>query len=244
MICDSHVHLGSFENDFLFDSKMILCTCSSSSAEFLRQEKACVRLENAESTAVRAFGLHPLYLKNAEIHFLEQLLEEKKIGAIGEIGLDFFTKEGKQTAENQEKIFSVQLRLSARFGLPVVVHCRKALSRIFTFAPLLKKCPSVVFHGFEGRAADATAILKRGINAYFGIGKNLLRGDKSAADCAKNLEKTRIMFETDSPFQALYGEKLSKPADVLAVCKKASELRGEELSEIARENFFRAFSLS
>ena len=83
--------------------------------------------------------------------------------------------------------------------------------------------------------------MKRGVNAYFGVGKTLLRGDKSALDLVSFADKSRLLFETDSPYQRLSGQELSLPSDVRFVFEKAREIENFDFSKIACQNFIRAF---
>ena len=242
MFCDSHLHLGSLPKDIcVSDMPDFLCTCASSMSEFRSQNEASFALRKDGKIVVESFGVHPLFLESATISECEELARTKKISAIGEIGLDFFTSEYREKKKEQEEIFCSSLLLSQKYSLPVIVHCRKALSAIFALTPLLKKCPCVIFHGFEGSSREASSLLKRGVNAYFGVGKTLLRGDKSALDLVSFADKSRLLFETDSPYQRLYGQELSLPSDVRFVFEKAREIENADFSKIACQNFIRAF---
>ena len=180
----------------------------------------------------------------SELSFLETLLSEKKIDAVGECGFDFFTQEFKSTKENQEIAWSRQIELAASYGTPLVVHLRKAVEKIFRDSKILKKIPSVVFHSFPGAVAEAKSILSHGVNAYFSFGKPLLNGKKSAIDCVKNLPLERLVLETDAPYQTLKGEESTVPSDIFRVYEAASKIRGDSvdvLSESIFENFRRIY---
>lgn len=242
MFCDSHLHLGALPKDIcVSDMPDFLCTCASSLSEFRTQNDASFALQKSGKIVVESFGLHPFFLESATISECEELARTKKISAIGEIGLDFFSAEYREKKKEQEEIFCSSLLLSQKYSLPVIVHCRKALSTIFALTPLLKKCPCVIFHGFEGSSREASALLKRGVNAYFGVGKTLLRGDKSARDLVAFADKTRLLFETDSPYQRLYRQEFSLPSDVRFVYEKAREIANVDFQQIAIQNFIRAF---
>ena len=116
------------------------------------------------------------------ISLLESLCLSKKIIAIGECGFDFFTPDYKASAREQEIVFNEELSLAKKYNLPLVLHLRKSIEKIFTYSKELKKLPAVVFHSFPGTLREAQSLKNHGVNAYFSFGKPLLNGKKSAID--------------------------------------------------------------
>ncbi|MBQ7620227.1 MAG: TatD family hydrolase, partial [Treponema sp.] len=172
------------------------------------------------------------------LEFLEGLLQERRIAAIGECGLDFFTPEFSAKRAAQEKAFAAQLEAAALHKVPVVVHARKAMQEIFAAAGALKKVPAVVFHSFAGSPADARSLLSKGINAYFSFGKPIVNGAKKAMHCVRALPIDRLLFETDAPYQTLKGEKATSPAEIADVYQAAFELRSAGSPYEARPSFW------
>lgn len=248
-VCDAHLHLSALPLSCLeympFPCK--ICTCALSIEEFSEQKKRAETVRKKGVTVLCALGIHPLHLDSLSVSALHNVLcteEKSAVEAIGEIGLDFFTPELRAKEKEQLSLFALQLELAEQYSLPAVIHLRKALGALFSHKDILqklKKCPSVVFHGFEGSRNDAEALLKRGVNAYFGIGKTILKGDKSAMDCVKRLEKSRLLFETDAPYQTLRGESVSAPRDVVAVVARSSEIADFDFAQDACAVFDRAF---
>lgn len=239
--CDAHFHLipfleisggNNFENfsknsgDFFPPKKNhCFCTCAHSKEEFSRQEEFLNSDFFCREKVARAFGIHPQnpILENAD--FLEELLKEGKIGAVGEAGFDFFSNEFKENAAAQEEAWNVQLQLAQEYGAALVVHARRAAHKIFEYTPKLKKLRAVVFHSFAGSAADARSILRRGVNVYFSFGKPILNGAKKAISCVKFLPAENLLFETDAPFQTLRWELATAPSDIARVYQCAFEMR-------------------
>ncbi len=220
------------------------CTCAHSKKEFFSQEKILDSDFFCREKIVRAFGIHPQnpVLENAD--FLEGLLREKKIGAVGEAGFDFFSDEFKENAAAQEEAWNAQLQLAQEYGATLVVHARRAAQKIFEYAPKLKKLRAVVFHSFATSALDARSILRRGVNAYFSFGKPILNGAKKAISCVKFLPEEKLLFETDAPFQTLRGERATPPSDIARVYQCAFELRslsGRRGAESEKEFSFAKF---
>ncbi len=208
---------------------------------------ATIPTANVKGLVFATYGIHPQSPSirdksfiEEELAFLENLLAAKKIIAIGECGFDFFTPEFKSTAAEQEIVFNEQLFLAQKYNLPLVLHLRKAIEKIFTYSRELKKLPAVIFHSFPGTLREAQSLTNHGINAFFSFGKPILNGKKSAIECIQNLPLENLLLETDAPYQTLKGEQETFPSDIKKVYQKASELRGlslQELSEAIYVNF-------
>ncbi|MBQ3671042.1 MAG: TatD family hydrolase [Treponema sp.] len=254
IFCDSHIHLVHCEfsgEEKLFreknDSRCITNFC------FAREWEEWERDSSFSSTpglVFKSFGIHPQacsedFMRGGfgrELSFLEALLLEGKIDAVGECGFDFFTKEYKAAEANQEVAWKAQVELCIRYGTPLVVHLRKAMEKIFRDSRLLSRVRAVVFHSFPGTLLEAKSILNHGVNAFFSLGKPILNGKKSAIDCVGNLPLERILLETDAPYQTLKGEESTFPSDIVRVYERAAKIRGQEigfLCEKISENFMK-----
>ncbi len=80
-----------------------------------------------------ALGLHPIVIEHHLGEHLDRLdavlqTAEKKLVAIGEIGLDLY-RENPQF-ERQQTILDAQLRLAKRHDLPVILHSRRTHDKL------------------------------------------------------------------------------------------------------------------
>jgi TatD DNase family protein len=194
----------------------------------------------------RCCGVHPQNPDAALLPWLEKRLGEGRVEAIGEAGFDLYTPEYAARIAEQERVWEQQVAWAASYGKPLVVHCRKALDRIFRDAASLKKCPAVVFHSFSGSPDEALSFRKRGVNAFFSFGKPLLNGNKRAIRCVTQLPSEYLLAETDAPWQALRGEAATVPSDIKRVYAEMSGLRGvtlEEMQSLTFRTFCAIFSL-
>ena len=237
VLTDAHFHLARCAEKSLEDSFRGLesisyygVSCAHDRNEFLKQETLSAKLNENENTQVMcAFGMHPQLPLVENASFMETLLKERRIGAIGEAGFDLFTKEFKADIAWQEEAWRISCELAALYGVPLVVHCRKALDKMFRDSKALSKIPAVVFHSFTGSVQDASSLLKRGMNAYFSFGNPLIFGDKSAICCVQKLDVERLLMETDAPYQTMRGETETKMSAIARVYERAFSLRyGEE----------------
>lgn len=256
-IVDSHIHLydlNEFENflsvcktSFKTLKKYTVFVSIHSKKEFDFLEELKKKSQSEENLKIfTSFGLHPQNPSLVELDFLESLIKNKKIDAIGEMGFDLFSDSFKKNISSQEKAFNIQLELALFYNVPVVLHFRKGLEYIYRYADKLKKSPGVLFHSFFWSDFEAFSILKKIESSFFSFGKALLNSNKKAFSCLKNLPLSSLLLETDAPFQTLKDEPYTKEDAIFAVYKKAYEIKKNysfenksffEFSEILNNNF-------
>lgn len=225
---DAHFHYSDcLENGCFTDSAAFHgSSCFHSLEEWELWERTKDKLKSSISPA---FGLHPQsagYINVQEnADFLEKLLQENKIAAIGEAGFDYFSQDFIQFEKLQEEMWNIQLDLATEYKLPLVIHCRKANHKLFEYSKQLKKLPAVLFHSFMGSPVEAMSLLKRGINGYFSFGKQLFNKNKKVIMCIKELPLNVLLCETDAPFQYLKGEKCTFNHEIKDVYHGAFFLR-------------------
>lgn len=234
MFADAHVHMLDYfrklseqeKASFTIEDETAFCASSNTKNDFEEQKKLFSLYASDSSVNLFSFGIHPQHPVFDEAYFLESLLKNRQIEAIGECGFDIFNSYYKSTLEEQKKVWAFQLELADKYGLPLIIHCRKALELIFADTKRLKKLPSVIFHGWGGGLNEANAFLKKGVNAYFCIGKGLLRGEKTQKELASSFTLNRILTETDAPYMSLKDEPFSSPQDIKKVVSEIINIRG------------------
>ena len=233
LCCSAHDHT-EYERHRRFFKRAICGSAASLTEEIvLHQSKSHLQLSEKQHILF-SFGIHPQNPVTDEAEFLYRLLEKKEIQAIGECGFDLFNDEYKQLLPMQQTVWNMQLQWAQEFQLPIVIHCRKALPLIFDSVPRLKKLPAVIFHGWGGSPQEASAFLKKGVNAYFSIGKAVLRGQKSVCAMAASFDSTRLLTETDAPYMRLKAESYSHPRDIIAVTAQCANLRYKGAAPVQR----------
>ena len=243
LFCDAHIHLAQCREDLNLNDRKV-CTCAHSREEFLLQERIARSHEGA--LIVQAFGIHPQNPDMSGAPFMQSLLEEGRIKAVGESGFDFFTREFRAMESMQEEAWNVSLDLSIKYGVPLIVHCRKAFDKVLSARRRLKAVPSVIMHSFAFTEREAEALLSHGVNAYFSFGKQILNGNKRSTGCVMSLPLDRILLETDAPYQTLRGETVTLSGDIEKVCLGFCALRGLKAVDACaalEKNFDMAFGL-
>jgi len=189
---------------------------------------------------------------SASMEFLYKTAEEKKLSAVGETGFDLFNSVFRETEKTQEKIFQAHLTAALNFDLPVVIHTRRAINKIFSSAKILAKCKAVIFHSWPGTRGEAISLLKRGVNAYFSFGNTITLNHKQAESCCAALPADRLLTETDAPYQPRRGLEFSHWKDLPYILEKAALLRTgagnpvdiKDLESQVEINFKKAFGLN
>lgn len=251
MLTDAHIHL--FDLDAASQGRCALpegvmaCASAHTVDEFIWQENfARTRAARRDRAAdvgqvVLSIGVHPQNPDPAGIPVLETLVAEGRVAAVGECGFDLFTKDFALLLDAQKKTWDAQLSIAEASGLPLVVHCRKALHLVFADTARLRRLKAVVFHGWPGSAREAESLLSRGVNAFFCAGKSLARGDRSLAETVRALPASRILTETDAPYMKASGEAWTDPRSIADISARAADLSGMErlAFESAVETSFR-----
>ena len=171
-----------------------------------------------------------------DISLLDKQLENDKVIAVGEIGLDYYYT--KDNADKQKELFEKMLDLAQKHDLPVIVHSRKSMQDTFD---ILKKHGVVgSMHCYQGSAEMAHEFIKLGF--YIGIGGPITyTNNKKTKNVVKIIDIDHMLVETDSPYltpQEKRGEKNS-PLNLKYIIRQIAQeldLAEEEVIEITSEN--------
>lgn len=198
--------------------------------------------------AYASVGWHPENLDSLPCDYIEKLeeliLQNDKIVAVGEIGLDYHY-EGYDR-EKQIEVFSRQTELAIKHGLPIIVHSREATAD--TMEILRKYRPSGVLHCFGGSYETAKEVIALGM--YIGFtGVLTFKNAKKAVSALEAVPSDRLLLETDCPYMAPDGYR-GKRCDsrmIYRIAQKVSELRqipAQQVIDMTSENACRLFKIS
>ena len=197
-----------------------------------------------------AAGIHPEDCAGctaADFSAIRDLCREKKVVAIGEIGLDYYWAENPPK-EFQQMVFRRQLELALELELPVIVHDREAHGDSLA---VVKEFPGVrgVFHCYSGSLEDAKTLIALGWNLSF-TGSITYKNAKKAPEVLTWIPEDRFMIETDAPYMLPYprvkGEKRNDSSRLPRIAAKIAAIRGlteAEVERISTENGIRFFGL-
>ncbi|MBQ0017000.1 MAG: TatD family hydrolase [Clostridiales bacterium] len=233
MIIDTHAHLndevyddldriiGEMEADNL---EKIVCA----SADFSGSKKA-VEIANNNDKIYAMIGLHPenAFEYNDEVEkFLIKESENKKVVAIGEIGLDYHYENFDK--ELQQKVFLKQLEIAYKVKLPVVIHVRDAYEDILNIMKSHKELLKYggVIHCFSGSVEVAREFIELGFKIAFG-GVLTFKNAKKAVEVAEKIDIKHFVVETDCPWlcpEPFRGQR-NEPKNTNFVVQKLADIK-------------------
>jgi len=164
---------------------------------------------------------------------LHGLAQAGRVVAVGECGFDLYNAAFRETEAFQDRIFAAHIETALRFNLPVILHVRRAMHKIFAAVKTLSKCRAVVFHSWSGTFEEGQSLLRRGVNAYFSFGNTIALNHKQAQRSCALFPAQRLLTETDAPFQPLRGEIFSCWANLPLILETAAALRREAESDVS-----------
>ena len=183
-------------------------------------------------------GLYPEYAQQYDNEFEKFLLDnlnDSKVVAVGEIGLDYHT-EGYDK-EKQIEVFKKQIELAHKFGLPLSIHTRDAFADTLQ---ILKESKDILhggsIHCYSGSSELAKEFIKLGFKLGFG-GVCTFKNAKKAVETIEQVDIKDILLETDAPYLAPVPNrgKRNEPKYTNDVLEKIAEIRKEDKKEIEKQ---------
>lgn len=196
--------------------------------------KQAIELANKYDFCYASIGLHPsevLKETDRELSWIDELVHNPKVVAIGEIGLDYYWE--KSYIEEQKNFFEKQINKAKQYNLPIIVHCRDAINDCYNI--LKDQNISGVLHCYSGSYEMAKEFVKRGY--YLGIGgvvtfKNSVEIKKVVTE----IDLKHLLSETDCPYLAPepFRGKLNHPGYTKYVVSKIAELKKMDIVEVEK----------
>lgn len=253
MLFDSHAHID--DEKFDDDRDQVVARALENGITGIINVGACmassarsIALSQKYENIYAAVGIHPHDAKEASEDDYEQLAQWTKLHkvvAIGEIGLDYYYDLSPR--EVQRAVFIRQLDVARQMGVPFIIHDRDAHGEILDILQKEAKGVPGVLHCFSGSLEMAREVLKMGL--YISIaGPITFKNAAKLPEIATKVPLERLLVETDSPYLTPHPHrgKRNEPAYVKLVAQQVADLRGIELSALAkatRENIKSLFKI-
>ena len=242
---DSHSHL----NDDKFDEdrdKVIKEIYESGTTNFVtaaysvESSKKAIDIANVYDFIYATAGVSPNDIPQTEEELWKQLAEirvfaksNKKVLAIGEIGLDYYWN--IENKEIQKKAFIEQIKIANDLDLPIVIHTRDA---VMDTIQILKE-NEVKNRGVFHCCPQNRELIKEGLKLGFYIsfaGPITFKNSKNADEMINLVPNDRILIETDSPYLAPEPVRGTRniPSNVRFVAQKVASSKGLSLEEVEK----------
>ena len=242
MFIDTHCHLD--DENFSSDRTQVLERAKRAGVEriinfgsTLKSSIAATELARNFSELYAGAGIHPEEIDDFDEKTCARLAElaaDKKVVAVGEIGLDYHWEKDSARRLIQQKIFTEQLDLARQLKLPVCIHDREAHGDTLKILQTEARDLRGVLHCYSGSLETAREVWKLGW--LIGVdGPLTFKNSAKLPEVVKAAPRDMILIETDAPYLAPvpYRGKRNEPAYVVEVAKKLAEIRGETLEEVA-----------
>ncbi len=181
-----------------------------------------------------SYGLHPWFIRESKIEEniqkLKQLLDQDRLVAIGECGLD---KICKTNLIVQQVVFGHQIRLAVEYSKPMLIHSVRTNNMIIQAYDKYRPAKPWILHGFNGNRQQIEELSER--NFYFSLGGMLLKDKTKIRETICFIPSDRLLFETDN-----------SNLPVTEIYKTASDLLNIPINELKKQifnNFATCFSI-
>ena len=164
----------------------------------MKSNKEILELTKKYDIVYGALGFHPTELDNVtdeDLNWLEKHINDSKILAVGEIGLDYHYDDTDK--EKQKYFFEKQLEIAKKYNKPVIIHTRDSIQDTYNIVKDSKCMGSI--HCYSGSLEMAKEFIKVGF--CIGIGGIVtFKNAKNIIEVIKNIDEEYILLETDRPY--------------------------------------------
>ncbi len=249
MLLDSHAHLLSLEDPEGAVSRAAAEGVGKivSIGTGIESSLATIEFSRKYRGVYVSVGIHPhsaSSFSEQAVREIEGMLEDSKVVALGETGLDYHYMNSSR--EDQIQSFEAHMTLARSHSLPFVVHVRNADEELLSMLRRsdLSSQPGVI-HCFSGNYETAKKYLDLGFFISFS-GIATFKRAEEVRDAAAKIPIERLLYETDSPYLAPVPKrgKPNEPCNVVYVARLISQIRGlplEEFTSIVFENMTELF---
>ncbi len=250
---DSHCHLN--DEHIYQDRKDIIQRALDAGVNTLLvvgwdvpSSRLAVEIANEFPNVYASVGIHPENLEGISeesLKEIEELSKNKKVVAIGEIGLDYHWYKEKADHDNQKMWFIKQIELANKLHLPLSIHARDASEDTYELLKEHRPLYGAVLHCYSGSKEMMDKFIELGL--YFGFdGPITYKNAVTPKECVVHCPLDRILTETDSPYLSPvpYRGKTNEPAHIKEIFTQMCVLKNineERLEKQIEDNFSRLF---
>ncbi|MBE5995764.1 MAG: TatD family deoxyribonuclease [Lachnospiraceae bacterium] len=199
-----------------------------------------------------AIGLHPDEIADLTPEteaYMERLLEEPKIVAVGEIGIDYYWN--KEARDVQIAGFRRQIDMAVRHGLPIIVHSREAaedtMNTVKAHAQAIEAavrarrglqhaaCPGII-HCYSYSAEHARMYADMGFMLGIG-GVVTYKNAKKLKEVVRAVPLENLVLETDCPYLSPtpFRGKRNDSRMLAYVAEEIASIRGISVREVTEQ---------
>lgn len=248
---DSHSHLNDekFDEDrdtIIGQIKEAGITKFITAGYSVESSSRASELANKYDFIYATSGISPNDIPQAEDELWNMLVqienlanENKKIVAIGEIGLDYYWEQNNK--QLQKIAFIKQIELANKLNLPIVIHTRDAVMDTIEILKQNNVDNKGVFHCCPLNRELVKEALKLGFYISF-AGPITFKNSKNADEIIQMVPNERMLIETDSPYLSPepFRGRRNDPRNVRFIAQKVADVKKMSLEDVANRTYLNA----
>lgn len=235
MIFDTHCHLNSEELYGRLD-EVLEAAKKVGVDKFLvigwNKESSLlgVELANKYPEIYAAIGFHPTDIDGVtEEDFNEVMshINDPKVVAVGEIGLDYHWVKDPVQREKQKEWFIKQINFANEHKKPISIHNREAFEDCLKILKEHRPEYSGVMHCYSGSVELLKDVLDLGL--YIGLdGPLTFTNAKTPKEVCEVVPLDRLLVETDSPYLSPHPLRgtVNEPKNIALVIDEITRIKG------------------
>ena len=255
MIFDTHCHLNS-EELFSRIDEVLESAHKVGVDKFLvvgwNKESSLKAIELAQQYdgVYAAIGFHPTDIdgvSNEDYKEVMNHVDDPKVVAIGEIGLDYHWVKDPVQREKQKEWFIKQIEFANLHKKPISIHNREAFEDCLNILKEHKPEYSGVMHCYSGSVELLGDVLKLGL--YIGLdGPLTFTNAKTPKEVCEQVPLDRLLVETDSPYLSPHPLRgtVNEPKNIALVVDEITRLKGlskKHILDVIYQNSCKLFNI-
>ena len=237
---DTHAHYN--DEKFEEDRNIIIREIKENNIKYvtvvgynIESSIKAIEIANKYDNIYATVGISPNDLDSQiDLEKIESLAQDKKVVAIGEIGLDYYWN--KENKDLQKDIFVKQIEIANKMDLPISIHTREA---VYDTLEVLKNRIKVKNSGIFHCCPLNIELIKEAVKLGFYIsfsGNVTFKNSKNANKCIEAVPIDKLLIETDSPYMTPepHRGKRNNSIYVKLVAQKIADVKNMSLEDVAK----------
>lgn len=235
MIFDTHCHLNSEEllpriDEVIENAKKVGVDKFLVVGWNKESSLLAVELAHKYPEIYAAIGFHPTDIDGVSDEDFDEVMShinDPKVVAVGEIGLDYHWVKDPAQREKQKGWFIKQINFANLHKKPISIHNREAFEDCLNILKEHKPEYSGVMHCYSGSVELLKDVLNLGL--YIGLdGPLTFTNAKTPKDVCEEVPLDRLLVETDSPYLSPHPLRgtVNEPKNIALVVDEITRLKG------------------
>ena len=241
MIFDTHCHLNSEElynniDEVIASAKVVGVDKFLVVGWDIKSSYLAIELANKYLEIYAAIGVHPTDIDGVSDEDFDKLMthvNDPKVVAIGEIGLDYHWVKDPEQREKQKQWFIKQINAANLYKKPISIHNREAFGDCLAILKEHRPLYGGVMHCYSGSVELLKDVLDLGL--YIGRdGPLTFTNSKTPKEVCEVVPLDRLVVETDSPYLAPHPLRgtVNEPKNIALVIDEIARLKEESKKHI------------